>query len=235
MRIIPNYQIQNKTSLFFNKESKEDKSKQSDLESKVAALELKLNEANSKIDDLQKALFDEKTKSAKNLCMSPINLQSRTKSDLTTVNCTNSVRKTSVDKCTSKNTVSIMNACEDTSYINSNYINIKRAKSTDTHHTKGISNQRYDYEEDLEFQNLELNAIYEAKVDTILYKKSKNQQTKDIMNSLKSIGEVKSDPLPNKNTIEKVFEDTIKQNASLKAENSKLRLEIKKLKLKLGK
>ena len=220
----------------FWKKTKKNINKNSELESKISALEVKLDETNCKIESQQEALVDEKVKSTKKCYSDYINIQSRRKYDLTTVNWPNSDKKNSINKGAFKTVAHSTNMCEDTTsiYKNSNYVDFKRAKSTETKHKSGMGNLRYNYEEDLEFQNLELNAIYEAKVDSILYKKSKNQQTRDIMKSLKATGESESNPLPNKYTIEKIFEDTIKQNASLKSENDKLRIEIKKLKLSLG-
>ena len=119
-------------------------------------------------------------------------------------------------------------------YGRNNTSHFKPARSIDAQFKSGVSQLKSDHEEDLEFQKYEMNALYQSKVDDILLKKTKKQQTKEILTSLKSNTSLKSVELFENNDIEHVFETTLQENASLKAKNADLLKEIEFLKQKFG-
>jgi hypothetical protein len=72
---------------------------------------------------------------------------------------------------------------------------LKRAKSIETNFKSEFNQSRNEIQEDIDFQRRELQAIYEAKIEQIFFKKSRKESIKDSLKEIQTASKLISPKL----------------------------------------
>lgn len=209
------------------------------LQNKIKLLEKQLTEANLTINSLQNELKDEKTK---HLSMK-ISVSST--SDDTKKHDSSSFEKLESQNSHSRN----MAITKHQSMVQPNKLDKlpklktmrmlgqmaklaeKRASSTETQCRLDFNKLKTESEEDIEFQKDEVQAMYEAKIEQIIWKKTKKELVKETLKDLKSPGRKNSGDMFISNDIDSKLQDTMNQNQVLREENERLQFQLKNYKM----
>lgn len=177
----------------------------STLKLQVTSLEDQLKLANARIQELEKALLEERTKSIQKVNVTTSSSENyKPKHNVSCIDRLYSVRNNSVERCYMNNMSSLKTIQEiSSSNRNRNKSDLKRSRSIETPFKSGLATVKSDHEEDLEFKIFELSAIYETEVDSIFNKKSKEQQTEEALQALRSIKNDNDYYITEINTIDK--------------------------------